>query len=899
MDNQSLKILLQKLNGHCGQALEQAVGFASSRGQYQVTPEHLVLKLLEVEGLYNLDAVLTGFSVSQDQLWYDLIEAINNLRSGGHDKPCISNSLYRVLEKACVLGALHYNQNEIDSGLILEAVVELSSQSSELAAFNSLMRINLVELRAQREHIVRDSSEQNLLSNSTEYSKASGTERSSALEQFTLNLTEKALKGELDAITGRSEEVRMSIDILCRRRKNNPILVGEPGVGKTAIVEGLALKVAEGTVPEQLKDIQICVLDMGLLQAGAGVKGEFERRLKQVIEDVTLSPVPVMLFIDEAHTLVGAGGDAGLSDAANLLKPALARGELRTIAATTFSEYKKYFERDPALARRFQKVQVEEPDTESAMLMLSSLKESYQKHHNVVITDAAIEAAVKLSKRYINGRYLPDKAIDLIDTAAARITMDQHVKPALLEMLQERQQYLTTRLTQIKSEEKSGLRTNSSLLETLNIELDQCMSEIEQTTDQWLGEFELVEAIKKSISVGEISSVAVENNLKHNRELREKLAKLQQQKPYVQPEVNELAIADVVADWTGVPVGRMSKDDHQAVISFESVISQKVVGQTQALAAIGQALRSAKAGLSLNEGPVGCFLLSGPSGVGKTETARAIAEHLFGSDNALVTINMSEYQEAHAASQLKGAPPGYVGYGQGGVLTEAIRNRPYSVVLLDEVEKAHTDVMNMFYQVFDKGFMRDGEGRIIDFSHSLILMTSNLGSAAIQERFKNDSMELNANNLEVPEVIAEPWSQPSLTELVELIRPSLEDHFAPALLGRITTIPFNSLQKESLSTIVTLKLDKIATRLKEQYEMTFRVSDVVIDNIVEQCELNSAGARYVSQLIERNVMPNVANSLLQFVADEDIPDILSLVISDGNLECIFSDRQSPALAQSA
>jgi type VI secretion system protein VasG len=716
----------------------------------------------------------------------------------------------------------------------------------------------------------------------------------------------------MDPITGRNEEIRMAIDILCRRRKNNPILVGEAGVGKTAVVEGLAQKVARGEVPSLLKNIRICVLDMGLLQAGAGVKGEFERRLKQVIDEVKNSAESVMLFIDEAHTLIGAGGDAGLSDAANLLKPALARGELRTIAATTFSEYKQYFEKDPALARRFQQVKVDEPTIDAAVLMLNGLKAKYQEHHQVTITDAAIEAAVTLSDRYITGRYLPDKAIDLLDTASARVRMGQSVIPQQIETLSERQNYLETRLTQIAREIEQGMQVNDSLQASLTDELQQCLVEAESFRTQWEEENNLVGKIQShqknmtdEVNGGDLSVLVAES-----KAWREELQALQNERPLVQPEVNELAIADVVGDWTGVPVGSMSKNDLQAVLTFEQVIGNEVVGQDIALQAMGQSLRSAKAGLRTTEGPVGVFLLTGPSGVGKTEAARSVAKHMFGSHRALITINMSEYQEAHTVSQLKGSPPGYVGYGQGGILTEAVRQRPYSVVLLDEVEKAHPDVMNLFYQVFDRGFMRDGEGREIDFKNTLILMTSNLGSAEIQSRCTPKTKDE-----EVAEVLAqgqedaldklaelsqkedEDWVAPKLSELQELIKPTLLSHFAPALIARMQTVPFMSLSPEVLQQIISLKLDAIASRLNEQYQIEFRCSGDVLAHLSAQCELSDSGARFVNSMIDQQLMPGIAQSLLQFIADDDVPDILTLVLNEEQqLECIFADRPSQTFA---
>ena len=915
MDGKTLRALLDKLNTECGLMMEAAAGFTVSRGHYQITIEHLLIKILEDDRRFQLDAVLEYFNVDLDQLWQSLIDSVNSLRAGHQGKPGLSESLFQVLEKACVINAVHYQRDMIDTVSILEAVIELYPTFSTYAAYRALDRVSLDELRAHRFEITQASSEgspSRAGSTANAVARSASGQGESALEQFTTDLTAKALTEDMDPITGRNEEIRMAIDILCRRRKNNPILVGEAGVGKTAVVEGLAQKIARGEVPDLLKNIRICVLDMGLLQAGAGVKGEFERRLKQVIDEVKTSPEPIMLFIDEAHTLIGAGGDAGLSDAANLLKPALARGELRTIAATTFSEYKQYFEKDPALARRFQQVKVEEPTIEAAILMLNGLKEKYQSHHQVRITDAAIEAAVSLSDRYITGRYLPDKAIDLLDTASARVRMGQSVVPSKLETLAERQTYLETRLQQISLERNTGMAVNDALHTTLQDELKSCLAQAQEFHEQWQQENELVAKIQsQQLTMVDVTAVSdLDALLSESKRLRAQLADLQAERPLVQPEVNELAIADVVGDWTGVPVGSMSKNDLQAVLTFEQSISDVVIGQDIALQAMGKALRSAKAGLRTSEGPVGVFLLTGPSGVGKTETARAIAEHMFGSSRALITINMSEYQEAHTVSQLKGSPPGYVGYGQGGLLTEAVRQRPYSVVLLDEVEKAHPDVMNLFYQVFDRGFMRDGEGREIDFKNTLILMTSNIGAAAIQHRCTPMTADEKVADImaqgtedtldklaELSQQEDKEWQAPTLTELQTLVKPELLGHFAPALLARMQTVPFVALNSDMLALIISLKLEAIAVRLHNLYQIEFRCDEAVLTHLAGQCELNDSGARYVNALIDQQLMPNIAQSLLHFIAADDLPDILTLSINDDQqLECVFADKPSVAIA---
>ncbi len=936
MDNRTLRVLIDKLTPHCGLALEAAAGFASSRGHLEIQPEHLLLKLLEDDSRAHIDCIFEAFDVDQDQLWHNLIERVNGLRTHHEGKPAISANLYQLLEKACLLNSLHYTQDVIDSAGILEAAVQLAAGWPNDAGLRPLDKIPFDAVHEHFQQLTRTSVENNQRtpgqSSGPVSARKTGAEGTSALDQFTLDLTAKAREGGMDPISGRHDEIRMAIDILCRRRKNNPILVGEAGVGKTAVVEGLAQRVVAGDVPDLLKGIRICVLDLGLLQAGAGVKGEFERRLKQVIDEVTHAESPVMLFIDEAHTLIGAGGEAGMSDAANLLKPALARGELRTIAATTWSEYKQYFERDPALARRFQMVKVEEPTIEAAVHMLSGLKATYEKHHQVHVTDEAIEAAVSLSDRYITGRYLPDKAIDLIDTASARVKMGQSLEPQQLEGFKARILYLEDRLARLNDETKRGLVVDEDVLNRLQEELTQTLAEAREAEADWRSQSELVELIQKDSSA--LSESAdhpdLDTLLKQSRERRQALTDLQQGRPLVQPEVNALAIADVIADWTGIPVGSMVKDELHSLLNFEAAIGQQVVGQDGALQLIGQALRSSKAGLKTGTGPQGVFLLAGPSGVGKTETARKIAEHLFGSERSLITINMSEYQESHTVSQLKGSPPGYVGYGRGGILTEAVRQKPYSVVLLDEVEKAHPDVMNLFYQVFDRGFMRDGEGREIDFKNTILLMTSNLGSDLIQERctpnvtmeeaVKQAMKEAEAEQAAEMQALEEGegsegkgtgdesseetadstelFQPPTVGELADLVQPVISAHFAPALAARMQTVPFHALSEEALASIIQLKLEQMAERLQEEYKIELRCDQQALEQLVERCRVSESGARLVNRVIEQQLMPGIANQLLHYIAEGDLPDILKLDADEnGQLGFVFLDRQPATQAE--
>lgn len=921
MDNQTLRVLLDKLNTHCGLALEAAAGFASSRGHWEITLEHLLLKLLEESKQGHIDCILKHYDVDQDALWYGLLDNLDEQPAAHQGKPALSPLLYQILERACLANSLHYTPNIIDSAGLLDAVIQMSMQLPGRDAFRPLERVNLEQVHQQFSALTAASEESPSTDRSQRHHSAvNGRDASaqtsdvSALEQFTTNLTAKAENDGMDPICGRNDEIRMAIDILCRRRKNNPILVGEPGVGKTAIVEGLAQKIVAGEVPDLLKGIQLCVLDLGMLQAGAGVKGEFERRLKQVIEDVQQASPPVMLFIDEAHTLVGAGGEAGMSDAANLLKPALARGELRTVAATTWSEYKKYFERDPALARRFQMVQVDEPSTEAALHMLSGLKASYEKHHNTLISDDALEAAVHYSNRYITGRYLPDKAIDLIDTAAARVRMGQVMPPQQLEAIQARIRYLEDRLRAVANEQSLGLTIDPALLERLSSELTAAMTQAQEAESAWQEQSQLVKVIQQdgtqlqahAASTGDSESLTELLALSQLR--RESLARIQVSRPWVQPEVNALAVADVVADWTGIPVGSMVKDELHNLLTFEDSITEQVIGQDAAIHAIGKNLRASKAGLRTTDGPLGVFLLAGPSGVGKTETACATASQLFGSEHALITINMSEYQEAHTVSQLKGSPPGYVGYGEGGILTEALRRRPYSVVLLDEVEKAHPDVMNLFYQVFDRGIMRDGEGREIDCRNAVFFLTSNLGADAIQQRFEQPEIpedepvdtvtgehEDPAPDLQGAEdtpddASADTWQAPSFAELCTLVRPAVLQHFAPALVARMQLLAFNSLSDDALQRIVALKLDKLAQRLASEHRIQLQCDEQVMADLAAQCRLNDSGARYVNALLEQQLLPGIAGQILTYLVEDDMPDTLRLNLDDqGELICTFAD----------
>ncbi|MCU7843214.1 MAG: type VI secretion system ATPase TssH [Candidatus Thiodiazotropha sp. (ex Monitilora ramsayi)] len=884
MDNRHIKALIERLNPVCAKVLEDAAIFAGTRGNYEVRIEHFLIKLLEGETGTDMDYLLKRFDVDLDAFWHKMLESLSRAEAGNQGKPSFSISIFQWLERAWLASTLHYDQGRIRSVALLDALIDLAPVLP-VTGLEMLQNISLEHLRSDFRRLVQGSREESSASASVipqpmvEENRVSGDKHLGhpGLDQFTTNLTERATNGELDPIRGRNGEIRMLIDILCRRRKNNPILVGDPGVGKTALVEGLASRIAEGAVPDHLLNVELRILDLGLLQAGAGVKGEFERRLKQVIDEVKGSPTPVILFIDEAHTLIGAGGDAGVGDAANLIKPALARGELRTLAATTWAEYKKYFERDAALERRFQMVKVDEPTPERAVLMLNGLKSKYEDHHGILITDEAIESAVRLSDRYISDRHLPDKAIDLLDTAAARVRMGHAVAPEAMESLREHIQFVQQRLDNLNREREAGIKVDAAILEGLASEKEQTQSRLDELNARWREEIDKLALPRESL----------EQMVASNDEAFGQLLNLHR-------EVTPAVIAEVVSEWTGIPAGRMFRSELSTLMTLETRLARRIVGQEMALAQIGESLRNAKAGLRSSDGPLGVFLLAGPSGIGKTETALAIADEIFGGEASLVGINMSEYQESHTVSQLKGSPPGYVGYGEGGVLTEAVRQRPYSAVLLDEVEKAHPDVMNFFYQVFDRGFMRDGEGREIDFRNTVILMTSNLGSEAMLALVESQRVAVEAvlEKSEQEEDLMESLPQPlTLNEIVESIKPALLDRFAPALLGRMQIVPYLPLDLEALQGIVALKLDAIGQRLQQAHGIEFRYLPEVTEQIAGRCINHDAGARFINTLIGQQLMPAISQQLLQVLIDGDKPEFVSLEYDEtGELSCLFIDR---------
>lgn len=863
MDNPA--ILLRRLNPYSARAMEGAASLCQTRAHAEILPEHWLLKLLE-QGEGDLAVLARRYTWDMDAIWQDLLTFMDKLPRSVRSRPQLSDAIQTLMQEAWLRASLA-GEEQIRSLHLLMALVE---KPSLIRCDGLWPLLTLAQSQLERLHPVLDAQSDERLEVQQEESLnpplstrnddrprdmgVSGNNGLSdalrnALDKFTLDVTARARDGKIDPVFGRDNEIRQMVDILSRRRKNNPILVGEPGVGKTALVEGLALRVAEGNVPDSLKPVSVRTLDLGLLQAGAGVKGEFEQRLKNIIEAVQQSPLPVLLFIDEAHTIIGAGNQAGGADAANLLKPALARGELRTIAATTWSEYKQYFERDAALERRFQMVKVDEPDDDTACLMLRGLKSRYAEHHGVHITDEAVRAAVTLSRRYLTGRQLPDKAVDLLDTASARIRMSLDTIPEPLTRLKVQLTALAMEKQALLEDIAVGKEAHREPLAAIERDEVRIILQLDELETQYGAELKLTEQLLACRS--DISRQA------EIADLQQQLRGIQQTNPLLGLDVDARTVATVIADWTGVPLSSLMKDEQTELLSLEHSLSKRVVGQDAALNAIAQRLRASKTGLTPENGPQGVFLLVGPSGVGKTETALALADVMYGGEKSLITINLSEYQEPHTVSQLKGSPPGYVGYGQGGILTEAVRKRPYSVVLLDEVEKARRDVMNLFYQVFDRGFMRDGEGREIDFRNTVILMTSNLGSDPLMQLLEE---------------------QPEATEsdLHELLRPILRDHFQPALLARFQTVIYRPLAMDAMRTIVGMKLAQVSTRLQRHYGISTHIDERLIDTLTKACLLPDTGARNVDSLLNQQILPVLSQQLLSHMAAKQKPSSLQL-----------------------
>jgi type VI secretion system protein VasG len=889
------RALATKLNSICRRALEAAAGMCLSRTNYNVEIEHWLVKLLELPNT-DLTKILRHYEIDPSRVNRDLTRALDQLKTGNARPPELSVEIMDLMREAWVLGSLEYGAYSIRSGYLLAALLSDRTLSSRArASSNELAKVPADKLLKEIKTVIAGSAE-----DAAEPTGMPGPEaapgqpvkpgsKTPALDQFTMNLTERAKKGEIDPVIGRDFEIRQVIDILTRRRQNNPILTGEAGVGKTAVVEGFALRIAAGDVPEDLKPCAVRTLDLGLLQAGAGVKGEFENRLKQVIAEVKSSPQPIILFIDEAHTIIGAGGQAGQGDAANLLKPALARGELRTVAATTWAEYKKYFETDAALKRRFQVVKVDEPDEPKAVRMMRGLTPTLEKHHKVRILEEAVEDAVKLSHRYITDRQLPDKSVSLLDTACAKVALGQSSTPPSLEDCRREIEHLNVEIGILAREEAVGLEHAErvkELLESKSIaetrlaglekrwaEEKRLVAEIQKVRGKLEGQIdakngEAKEADAKSRVPGKPEAPTKEGDAKKRpvklepqeeaaakaelAKLSGELTKLQGETPLVQPVVSSQAIAEVVSGWTGIPVGKMVLDEIKTILTLREKLEERIIGQSHALEAIAQRIRTSRANLTDPRRPIGVFMMVGPSGVGKTETAIALSDILYGGDRNMVVINMSEYKEEHKISRLTGSAPGYVGFGEGGVLTEAVRRKPYSIVLLDEVEKSHVSVQEIFYQVFDKGMLQDDKGNDVDFKNTIIILTSNVGTDTITK------------------LCADPDTRPDATGLAEALRPDLLKVFKPALLGRCTLVPYFALSDEVIRKIINLQLRRIVDRMRVNHKAKLTFDEKLIEAIASRCKEVESGARNVDQILTGTLLPELSREVLARMAEGNV-----------------------------
>lgn len=886
----NLKALIGKLDHSARTALEGAAGLCLSRTHYDIEIEHYLMKLLDSTG-DDFDKIAKHFEIDRSRLTNELNRSLDKLKSGNARTPAISPTILKMLTEAWTIGSIDFGAAQVRTGFTILALVtndELSRIVREIS--REMQKIQPEALRKDFAGIVALSHEETVAATSTP--DAAGTSaprlgggKTPNLDQYTVNLTENAKKGKIDTVLGRDAEIRQIVDILTRRRQNNPILTGEAGVGKTAVVEGFALRVAQGDVPPPLKNVVVRTLDLALLQAGAGVKGEFENRLKGLIEEVKSSPVPIILFIDEAHTMIGAGGQAGQNDAANLLKPALARGELRTIAATTWSEYKKYFEKDPALARRFQVVKVEEPTESQCMVMMRGLVGALEKHHRVRILDEAVAAGVRLSHRYLAGRQLPDKAVSVLDTACARLSLGQNATPPAIEDAARHLDDLAVQKRVLEREVAVGVDHNERLAD-ISRQTAETQDRLGTLRARWDKERDLVSKIRdlraqlegdrpggaeaqaQAASSGNGASASSSATATQTQEvggvitatspdeLRADLAKLESELSSLQGEaglirvcVDAQVIGEVISAWTGIPVGKMMKDEIATILTLQNLLGNRVIGQPSALDVISQRIQTSRASLDDPNKPVGVFMLVGPSGVGKTETALALSDLLYGGEHNLITINMSEFQEAHTVSTLKGSPPGYVGYGEGGVLTEAVRRRPYSVVLLDEVEKAHPDVLELFYQVFDKGNMEDGEGRQIDFKNNIIILTT------------------NACTDQLMKLCADPETMPSANALVQTLKPELNKIFKPAFLGRMVVVPYYPVRDEALKSIIKLKLGKIQRRIQENHKINLTYDNTLIDEVAKRCTEVESGARNVDNILTNSLLPDMSRQILGRMAE--------------------------------
>ncbi len=877
--NNDLDALISHLGNDARQILEGSSSKCISRGGYEITIEDVLLEMLEQTDNSFLK-ILKQFNVPEDKLLKAILAA-QDLRCGNTTHPVFSPLLIDWLQETWLLCSLKFMINRITTASMILSLISNPNRFGRMAYFDLLEAVsaerlfNLLQGEYAEEGNHTDSS--NIVNNTAE---------SNALNRFTIDFTRQAMDGKIDPVFCRDNEIRQIIDVLARRRKNNPIAVGEPGVGKTAVVEGLALKIAQGDVPDILKQVRLLGLDMGLLQAGASVKGEFEKRLKAVIDEVKASEQPIILFIDEAHTLVGAGAQAGGSDAANLLKPALARGELRTIAATTWSEYKKYFEKDPALARRFQLVKLVEPDSEQAMVILRGLKHSYEQNHGVYIQDSAIEAAAQLSDRYISGRQLPDKAIDVLDTACARVKISISSQPWLMNDLNSRIVSNERQIKAVLRDSEMGLKTCPEHLSVLNKELQKLKDEYAGLHEQWQTESLLsAQIIKLREKLEQHSPGSEENNPDTktdeteqwsseletlSKQLKDKVSgNTFSEKALVSYEVDADLIRAVISDWTGIPLDKMQLDNNSRILDFKQAMLKRIKGQDHAIEILHNAVQTSTVGLSNPDAPNGIFLLVGPSGVGKTETGIALAELIYGGERFMTTINMSEFQEQHTLSRLIGSPPGYVGYGEGGVLTEAIRRQPYSVVLLDEVEKAHPEVLNIFYQVFDKGILNDGEGREIDFKNTMILLTSNLAADIITGLCEKNARE----NQQLPDQ----------QTLIAAIKPVLSQYFKPALLARMTIVPYYPVHGKVMQELTRLKLERIARRLDSEHKIELNYDQAVLEQISSRCQEVESGARNIDHIINHNIIPQLSSKLLQNLGKDSQYETLNIKVDEQGL----------------
>ena len=896
----SLKAIVAKLNDTMRGTLDGAAGLCMSRTHYDVEIEHFLTKLLDASGT-DFAGIVQHFGVDKVRLAGELARSLDKLKTGNARTPAFSPSLFKMMREAWTLGSLEFGAGQVRSGIAILALVTDDELSRLVLGFSKEFgKIEPEALRKILPAILADSREYTAeaVSGAGASAGAGGAGAAKAggktpnLDQYTVNLTEKAKQGKTDTVLGRDFEIRQMVDILTRRRQNNPILTGEAGVGKTAVVEGFAQRIVAGDVPPSLRNVTLRTLDLALLQAGAGIKGEFENRLKGLVEEVKSSPTPIILFIDEAHTMIGAGGAAGQNDAANILKPALARGELRTIAATTWSEYKKYFEKDPALARRFQVVKVEEPTEAKCQVMLRGLVPVLEKHHDVRILDEGLVAAVKFSHRYLPDRQLPDKAVSVLDTACARLKLGQNATPPAIEDIHRQIDDCTVR-TRILERESALGADHAEGLAALAKQQAALEASLAELNGRWEKERDLVGKIREvrgkletaaGAPAGAATAAAAEGAPAASpvaaatdpdalrlqlAGLNAELEELQGETPLMRICVDSQIVGEVVAAWTGIPIGKMLRDEMQSVLTLETHLGRRVIGQDHALGMLSERIRTSKAGLEDPGKPVGVFLLVGPSGVGKTETALVLADLLYGGERNMITINMSEFQEAHTVSTLKGSPPGYVGYGEGGVLTEAVRRRPYSVVLLDEVEKAHPDVLELFFQVFDKGKMEDGEGREIDFKNTIIILTSNAGTDTIMK------------------LTADPETMPSPAGLVKALKPELNKIFKPAFLGRLVIVPYYPVRDEALKLIVRLKLGKIQRRIQETHRIALTHDEALIEEVAKRCTEVESGARNVDNILTNTLLPEVSRQILGRLAERQKLAPIHVTIGDGG-EFVYS-----------